>query len=68
MRHGLYPAAGACSRHGSRVPRVPLALLAGLSLSWAMMQKSLPDFTEAVPVEIVEIARIGRSGTETAHV
>lgn len=27
MRHGLYPAARACSRHGSRVP---LALLAGL--------------------------------------
>ena len=27
MRHGLYPAACACSRHGSRVP---LALLAGL--------------------------------------
>lgn len=37
-----------------------IALLAGLSLTWSMQQASLPSFSEAVPVEIVEISDVPR--------
>ncbi|MCA3255029.1 MAG: hypothetical protein INF91_05385 [Alphaproteobacteria bacterium] len=37
-----------------------LALLAGLSLSWSMTAKTLPQVVEAVPVEIVEISDMAR--------
>ncbi len=37
-----------------------LALLAGLSLTWAMHQSPLPSFQEAVPVEIVDISDVPR--------
>lgn len=37
-----------------------LALLAGLSLTWSMHQAALPSFSEAVPVEIVEISDLPR--------
>ncbi len=37
-----------------------LALLAGLSLTWSMQQSSFPSFSEAVPVEIVEISDVPR--------
>jgi outer membrane biosynthesis protein TonB len=37
-----------------------LALLVGLSLSWAMTAKTLPDLSEAVPVDIVEISDVPR--------
>lgn len=37
-----------------------IALLAGLSLTWSMQQKSLPSFQESVPVEIVEVSDIPR--------
>lgn len=37
-----------------------LALLAGLSLTWSMQQAALPTFSEAVPVEIVEISDVPR--------
>lgn len=37
-----------------------LALLAGLSLTWSMQQSSFPSFTEAVPVEVVEVSDLPR--------
>lgn len=37
-----------------------LALLAGLSLTWTMQQSSFPSFSEAVPVEVVEISDVPR--------
>lgn len=37
-----------------------LALLAALSLSWAMTQKTLPSFEEMAPVEVVDIADVPR--------
>lgn len=37
-----------------------LALLAGLSLTWSMQQSSFPSFSEAVPVEIVDISDLPR--------
>ena len=37
-----------------------LALLAGLSLTWSMQQSNFPSFTEAVPVEVVEVSDLPR--------
>lgn len=37
-----------------------LALLAGLSLTWSMQQSSFPSFSEAVPVEVVDISDVPR--------
>ena len=37
-----------------------LALLAGLSLTWSMQESNFPSFSEAVPVEIVEVSDVPR--------
>ena len=37
-----------------------LALLAGLSLTWSMQQSNFPSFSEAVPVEVVEVSDVPR--------
>ena len=37
-----------------------IALLAGLSLTWSMQQSSFPSFSEAIPVEVVDISDLPR--------